>query len=84
MDSCWICESVFGPKAISAGARQLQTFRGYTVDFRLREFRNMPRDDVTEFIGFDSPEGIKPCSEMHEEAIKQVNRKFDKGAFISI
>lgn len=37
----------------------LPTFKGYTVDERLREFRQVPYDDMPEFINFDSPKGEK-------------------------
>jgi hypothetical protein len=84
MDSCWMCESVFGPKDIAEGVRQLQTFQGYTVDFRLREFRKIPKDDIPEFIDFASPKGIELCSAMHEAAVKQLNKQFGKEVFISI
>jgi hypothetical protein len=84
IDSCWMCESVFAPKAIAAGVHQLQTFKGYTVDFRLRQLRNMPLDDIPEFIDFESPDGIKLCTEMHEEAVKRLNRQIGKEVFISI
>jgi hypothetical protein len=41
------------------GIRILPVFRGYTVDFRLREFRRVPKDHGMniEFIPFDSPKG---------------------------
>ena len=80
MYRCAICESVFGPKAIADGIRQLQTFNGYTVDFRLRQFRKIPRDSLHEFIDFDSPKGLQLCAVMHEVAINQLNNKFAKSA----
>ena len=84
MGSCFICESVYGPKDLTAGVRQLQTFQGYTVDFRLQQFRKIPVDALPEFIDFDSSEGEKLCYEMHEEAVKQLNKQFGKEMFISI
>ncbi len=87
MKSCWICEGVFGPKEIKGaqgGARELQTFKGYTVDFRLQQFRNVPLDAWPEFIEFDSPEGEELCKEMHEEATKRLNDKFGKEVSINI
>ena len=36
---------------------QLPTFKGYTVDMRLREFRKANFGEKIEFIPFDSPEG---------------------------
>jgi hypothetical protein len=35
----------------------LPTFKGYTVDLRLREFRRAIPETVLEFIPFDSPKG---------------------------
>ena len=36
---------------------QLPTFKGYTVDVRLREFRKVSSVSESEFVSFDSPEG---------------------------
>ena len=36
---------------------QLPTFKGYTVDVRLREFRKVSSVSAIEFVSFDSPEG---------------------------
>lgn len=83
MHDCWMCEGVFGPKEIN-GVRELQIFKGYTVDFKLRQFRKIPLDEWPEFIEFDSPEGEKLCYEMHEEATKRLNDKFGKEVFINI
>jgi hypothetical protein len=74
MQSCWMCERVFGPKEVN-GVRELQTFKGYTVDFRLRQFRKVPLDAWPEFIEFDSPEGQELCDEMHEAAIQHLNEE---------
>lgn len=73
MDRCWMCEGVLGTKEID-GIGHLQTFKGYTVDFRLREFRKVPFDALPEFIDFDSPEGEELCYEMHEEAVRELNK----------
>lgn len=78
-----MCEGVFGTKQLD-GVGQLQTFKGYTVDFRLKQFRNIPLDALPEFIDFDSPEGEKLCTEMHEEAVKTLNKRFGKEVFTSI
>ncbi len=83
MDRCWMCEGVFGSKEID-GVGRLQTFKGYTVDFRLKEFRKIPLSALPVFIDFDSPEGEKLCNEMHEAAIKRLNKQFGKEVFISI
>ncbi|PKL78939.1 MAG: hypothetical protein CVV27_02640 [Candidatus Melainabacteria bacterium HGW-Melainabacteria-1] len=47
--------------------RELPTFRGYTVDARLREFRKVEYGKVPEFIPFDSPRGEKLLREMEKE-----------------
>ncbi|HJZ04458.1 MAG TPA: hypothetical protein VJ327_01180 [Patescibacteria group bacterium] len=44
--------------------RILPTFKGYTVDMRLREFRKAIPDVTLEFIPFDSSEGIKLLDEL--------------------
>ena len=38
--------------------RELPTFKGYTVDTRLKQFRKMILGQMPEFIEFDSPKGI--------------------------
>ena len=42
----------------------LPTFKGYTVDLRLREFRRAIPEVVLEFIPFDSPEGKELLNEL--------------------
>ena len=42
----------------------LPTFKGYTVDMRLREFRRAIPDVTLEFIPFNSPEGEKLLEEL--------------------
>jgi len=42
----------------------LPTFKGYTVDMRLREFRRAIPDVTLEFIPFNSPEGEKLLVEL--------------------
>ena len=42
----------------------LPTFKGYTVDMRLREFRRAIPDVTLEFISFNSPEGKKMLEEL--------------------
>ena len=46
---------------------QLPTFKGYTVDYRLREFRLMNFPDKSEFISFQSPQGYKMLQEFERE-----------------
>ncbi len=65
-----VCEKVFGAReVIPGGIRVLQTFKGYTVDFRLREFRIFPTKGPPEFIDFRSNEGATLVDEMFDEAI---------------
>jgi hypothetical protein len=42
----------------------LPTFKGYTVDMRLKEFRRAIPDVALDFIPFDSPEGRKLLEEL--------------------
>ena len=72
--TCVTCERVFGPKAFN-GVRELRTFKGYTVDFKLREFRKVPRESPPEFIDFDSRKGQRLLLEMHQTATDLFNRK---------
>jgi hypothetical protein len=51
---------------------QLPTFKGYTVDMRLREFRKATLGQKLEFITFDSPEGKKLFAELKSFAEKVV------------
>jgi hypothetical protein len=50
---------------------QLPTFKGYTIDERLRQFRKVDRNKPSiEFIEFSSKEGQKLLKEMKEQNIK--------------
>jgi hypothetical protein len=42
----------------------LPTFKGYTVDMRLREFRRAIPDVTLDFIPFNTPEGKKLLDEL--------------------
>lgn len=46
---------------------ELPTFRGYTIDFRLKEFRRITPEGL-EFVSFSSPEGEKLIDEYLKEA----------------
>ena len=50
--------------------RTLPTFRGYTVDRRLREFRKMVFGEMPEFIPFDSEKGRELMAEMRKGPCK--------------
>src|SRR5215213_8523428 len=43
---------------------QLPTFKGYTIDMRLQEFRKVASGEKLEFIPFNSPEGKKLFAEL--------------------
>jgi hypothetical protein len=44
--------------------RRLPTFKGYTIDVRLKEFRKVEWDRLPEFIAFESELGRKILAEM--------------------
>ena len=44
--------------------KQLPTFRGYTVDRRLGQFRKVKRGEALEFIDFASPRGRELLAEL--------------------
>ncbi len=88
MDECWMCEAVFG-RTEANGVGVLGTFKGYTVDFRLKQFRKVPKDEphgLIEFVDFNSPKGAKLCDQMHEAATKELNKRYGNGRkiFLSI
>lgn len=56
------------------GIRKLKTFQGYTVDLRLQQLRKVVWGKLPEFIDFDSPEGQVLVSQMHEYAMRKINR----------
>ncbi len=56
------------------GPTILPTFKGYTVDLRLREFRRVPLDELPEFIRFDSPEGMKLFEDLQSFARDVLSR----------
>ena len=68
-----VCEKVYGAKEVTpGGVRVLQTFQGYTVDFRLREFRAMPTKGPPQFIDFRSNEGAALVDEMYYAAVRNL------------
>ncbi len=48
------------------GPFELPTYRGYTIDKRLRQFRKVIHGCRIEFIEFDSEEGRKLLKEMSD------------------
>ena len=47
--------------------RKLPTFKGYTVDHRLRQFRIIERGKPWEFIEFESDQGQQLLKELRHE-----------------
>jgi hypothetical protein len=45
---------------------ELPTYRGFTIDKRLRQFRQVKQDYQIEFIEFDSEQGQELLEEMSE------------------
>ncbi len=56
----------------------LPTFKGYTVDMRLKEFRRAIPDVTLEFIPFNSPEGKKMLEELKSFAQEIISFESDK------
>ena len=52
------------------GARKLKDFKGYTVDLRLQEFREMAYGKRPQFIPFASLEGRALLAKLHEEVTR--------------
>lgn len=52
--------------------RRLPTFKGYTIDVRLKELRKVEWDKLPEFIAFESEVGRKILAEMENnpEAVR--------------
>ena len=42
----------------------LPTYKGYTVDYRLKQFRKVPLDSLPEFVEFDSDKGDRLLTQM--------------------
>lgn len=56
----------------------LPTFKGYTVDMRLKEFRRAIPDVTLEFIPFNSPEGKKLLEELKSFAEEIISFEIDR------
>ena len=57
---------------------QLPTFKGYTIDMRLREFRKANIGEEIEFVPFDSPEGKELLGRLKQFAIEVLMRERDE------
>ncbi len=71
---CELCLEAIEPKEVTPGVRMLQKFKGYTVDLRLHEFRNVNSQPM-QFIAFASPKGQKLLAQMHVEAVQQARQQ---------
>jgi len=67
---CELCQQAIEPKEVKPGVRVLQKFKGYTVDVRLQEFRNVNLNPM-QFIAFTSPKGQRLLALMHQEVMQQ-------------
>ena len=56
----------------------LPTFKGYTVDIRLMQFRRAIPDVTLEFIPFNSPEGKKLLEELETFAQEIISLEIDR------
>ena len=56
----------------------LPTFKAYTVDMRLKEFRRAIPDVTLEFIPFNSPEGNKLLEELKSFAQEIISFEIDR------
>jgi hypothetical protein len=70
----WLKEQLHGlrlaPQPSERKPRELETFKGYTVDHRLKEFRKAEAGKTLEFIPFDSKKGQELLKQMLLKQIK--------------
>ena len=64
--------------------RKLPTFKGYTVDVRLREFRKFELDQMGEIIDFDSDQGRELIEELQKEGFTTPRMEYRNGKFVPI
>jgi hypothetical protein len=57
---------------------QLPTFKGYTVDMRLRQFRKASFGEKIEFVPFDSQQGKELLGRLKSFALEILTRERDK------
>lgn len=66
---CELCQRAYEP--IEKGdVTILKTFKDYTVDLRLQEFRKIEYGKELQFIGFASPKGKKLLAQIHEKVTR--------------
>ncbi len=72
MDEVYLCElclRAYEPEEeelAEGGVRKLKEFRGYTVDLRLQQFREMAYGKEPQFVDFASPKGKQLLALMHK------------------
>src|SRR5436309_9331212 len=72
---CELCQLAYEPEeVVPGGIRKLKTFRGYTVDLRLQQFRKIPYGKLPEFIEFTSTKGQKLLAQMHADAVQHARQ----------
>ena len=67
---CLACEMKYSPQ-MENGVATLSTFKGYTVDFRLQQFRKVSEEPSIAFIDFPSDEGQALLIQMHESVVTE-------------
>ena len=78
MHLCELCQRAYEPEEIvPGGIRRLKTFKGYTVDLRLHQFRKMEPHELPEFIEFTNAKGQRLLALMHEEVMQQARTNLD-------
>jgi hypothetical protein len=69
---CELCLGAYEPEE-EGGVRRLKTFKGYTVDLRLQQFRRVIQHEEgpsLETIDFASPKGRALLAQMHEQVTR--------------
>ena len=75
---CEFCQKAYEPEVVN-GVKKLKTFKGYTVDTRVQEFRKVRvanyrngiyEDRYLEFVPFNSPKGQTLLAQMHEQVTR--------------
>ena len=64
--------------------RKLPTFKGYTVDMRLREFRKFEPGHLPEFIAFDSDHGRELIEELKKKGFTTPMMDVRHGKFVPL
>lgn len=74
---CELCLRAYEPEEeelAEGGVRKLKTFKGYTVDLRLQQFRKIVYDETfgerLDFIEFTSAKGQKLLAQIHEKVTR--------------